>query len=346
MRRAALLVCTVLLAACGGSSPPPALCGGPAAKPQPVAVKPVSRSEWVDRILALGTAKANESVTLTAKTAETVARVNFDDGQIVESGAVLVELTDRAEVAQLKEAQAAFVETEKQYERLLGLVRQGTVTQAQVDQQLAARDSARARMEAIRVRLSDRVVTAPFAGVLGFRAVSPGTLVQPGTVITTLDDVSVIKLDFAVPETFLGALATGQAIEAKSAAWPDREFLGTVRSLDSRVDPVTRSIQVRAEIDNAEGLLKPGMLLNVEVYNRPRQSLSVPEVAVSAIRDRMFVYRVSSDNKAEEVTVTVGSRRRGEVEILEGLAEGDRIITDGLVRVRDGVPVNVVSPAG
>ncbi len=345
MWRSALVLCTLLLGACGGNTPP-AAGGGPAAKPQPVAVQAVRSSEWVDRILALGTAKANESVTLTAKTAETVARVNFEDGQTVEAGAVLVEMTDRAEVALLKEAQAAYVEAQKQYERLQGLVKQGTVTQSQVDQQLAARDTARARTDAIRVRLSDRVVSAPFAGVLGFRAVSPGTFVQPGTVITTLDDVSVIKLDFAVPETFLGALATGQAIEAKSAAWPDREFIGTVRSLDSRVDPVTRSIQVRAEIDNAEGLLKPGMLLSVEVYNRPRQSLSVPEVAVSAVRERMFVYRVSGDGKAEEVTVTVGSRRRGEVEILEGLTEGDRIITEGLVRVRDGVPVNVVSPAG
>jgi membrane fusion protein (multidrug efflux system) len=345
MWRAAVLLCTLLLAACGSNNPPTA-GGGPAGRPQPVAVQTVRSSEWVDRILALGTAKANESVTLTAKTAETVARVNFEDGQIVEAGAVLVELTDRTEVAQLKEAQAAYVEAEKQYQRLLGLAKQGTVTQSQVDQQLAARDAARARVDAIRVRLSDRVVTAPFAGVLGFRSVSQGALVQPGTVITTLDDVSLIKLDFAVPETFLGALATGQTIVAKSAAWPDREFIGTVRSLAPRVDPVTRSIQVRAEIDNAEGLLKPGMLLSVEVYNRPRQSLSVPEVAVSAVRDRMFVYRVSADSKAEEVTVTVGSRRRGEVEILEGLAEGDRVITDGLVRVRDGVPVNVVSPAG
>ena len=168
----------------------------------------------VDRIQALGTARANESVTLTAKTAETVARVNFSDGQSVEAGAVLVELTDRAEVAQLKEAQAAYVETEKQYDRLRGLVKQGTVTQSQVDQQLGARDSARARMEAIRVRLSDRVITAPFAGVLGFRTVSPGALVQPGTVITTLDDVRTIKLDFSVPETFLAALAVGQHIEA------------------------------------------------------------------------------------------------------------------------------------
>lgn len=331
-----------LLAACGGQ--PQAPVGAQAQKPQPVMVHTVAPSEWVDRIQALGTARANESVTLTAKTAETVARVNFSDGQQVEAGAVLVEMTDRAEVALLKEAQAAYSEAAKQYERLRGLVKQGTVTQSQVDQQLAARDSARARMEAIRVRLSDRVVTAPFAGVLGFRSVSPGTLVQPGTVITTLDDITTIKLDFSVPETFLAALAPGQAIDAKSAAYPAQVFKGVVTSLDSRVDPLTRAIVVRAEIPNPERLLKPGMLMHVDVINRPRTSLSVPEVSLSALRERMFVYRVDAQNIAHEVEVRIGSRRTGEVEIVEGLAEGDRVVTDGLVRMRDGIAVNIVAP--
>ena len=342
--RASLLLVPLALVACGGGTSPGAGPGASAAKPQPVVVQAVMRSPWVDRIQALGTTKANESVTLTAKTAETVARVNFTDGQLVEAGAVLVEMTDRTEVAQLKEAQATYVETEKQYERIKGLVQQGTVTQSAVDQQLAARDTARARMDAIRVRLSDRVVTAPFAGVLGFRAVSPGTLVQPGTVITTLDDIRTIKLDFSVPETFLSALAPGQTIEAKSAAYPDVAFNGIVTSLDSRVDPVTRAIVVRAEIPNPERLLKPGMLLSVEVLNHPRESLTIPEISLSALRERMFVYRIDGENIAREVGVTVGGRRKGEVEILEGLNEGDRIVTDGLVRMRDGAPVAIVAP--
>lgn len=340
--KAGLLVVLLALAACDGKAPP-AGPGAGAGKPQPVMVQSVARTPWVDRIQALGTARANESVTLTAKTAETVARVNFSDGQSVEAGAVLVELTDRAEVAQLKEAQAAYVETEKQYDRLRGLVKQGTVTQSQVDQQLGARDSARARMEAIRVRLSDRVITAPFAGVLGFRTVSPGTLVQPGTVITTLDDVRTIKLDFSVPETFLAALAVGQHIEARSAAYPEQAFEGAVSSIDSRVDPITRAIVVRAELPNPKAQLKPGMLLSVELLNHPRESLAVPEVAVSALRERMFVYRVDDQSIAREVNVRIGSRRSGEVEILDGLNEGDRIVTDGLVRMRDGTPVSVVT---
>jgi membrane fusion protein, multidrug efflux system len=340
----AVLLSLVGMAGCSKESAAP---GGAAAaaKPQPVLVQAVVRKAWVDRIEALGTAHANESVTLTAKTAETVARVNFSDGQLVAAGDVLVELTDRTEVAQLKEAQAAFVETDKQYERLRGLVKQGTVTQSQVDQQLGARDSARARTEAIRVRLSDRVITAPFAGVLGFRMVSPGTLVQPGTVITTLDDIRTIKLDFSVPESFLAALAVGQRIEASSTAYPGTAFSGVVSSLDSRVDPVSRAIMVRAEIPNPERLLKPGMLLSVEVLNRPRESLTIPEVSLSALRERAFVFRVGADLIAHEVDVIPGARRSGEVEIVEGLNEGDQIVTDGLVRMREGAPVSIVTDA-
>ncbi|MGE4073432.1 MAG: efflux RND transporter periplasmic adaptor subunit [Lysobacterales bacterium] len=337
-----LSLLALLLGGCGGRPPAASASAG---KPAPVVVQRASSSDWVDRIQALGTAHANESVTLTAKTAETVARVNFSDGQLVAAGDVLVELTDRTEVAQLKEAQAAFVEAEKQYQRLLGLVKQGTVTQSQVDQQLAARDSARARSDAIRVRLSDRVITAPFAGVLGFRMVSPGTLVQPGTVITTLDDIRTIKLDFSVPETFISALGVGQRIEARSSAYPERVFEGVVSSLDSRVDPISRAIMVRAELPNPERLLKPGMLLGVEVLNRPRVSLTVPEVSVSALRERAFVYRIDDALTAHEVEVRIGARRSGEVEILEGLNEGDQIVTEGLVRMRDGAKVQLVSDA-
>ncbi len=338
-----LSLLVLLLGACGDR--PPAAAASAAGKPVPVVVQRATSSDWVDRIQALGTAHADESVTLTAKTAETVARVNFSDGQMVAAGDVLVELTDRTEVAQLKEAQAAFVEAEKQYQRLLGLVKQGTVTQSQVDQQLAARDSARARSDAIRVRLSDRVITAPFAGVLGFRMVSPGTLVQPGTVITTLDDIRTIKLDFSVPETFISALAVGQRIEARSSAYPERVFEGVVSSLDSRVDPISRAIMVRAELPNPERLLKPGMLLGVEVLNRPRTSITVPEVSVSALRERAFVYRIDDALTAQEVEVRIGARRSGEVEILEGLNAGDQVVTEGLVRMRDGARVHLVSDA-
>lgn len=346
MRRWLLLALCAgfVLSGCGSTDNGPggARLGGGGAVP--VTVVPVREIEWVDYIKALGTARAKESVTLTAKVTETVERVNFSDGAIVEAGAILVELTGRAELAALREAQATSTEASRLYERNVELSKQRTVSESVLDTQRAARDGAKARADAIRARLGDRVISAPFAGELGFRRVSPGTLVTPGTEITTLDDTTVIKLDFSVPESFFSALAVGQAIKATSVAYPGREFDGTISSLDSRVDPLTRAIIVRALIPNRERLLRPGMLLSVDVLNRPRQASLVPELAVSAVGDRQFVYRVGADKLARQVVVLTGARRDGMVEIVDGLAAGDRVVTDGLVRMRDGIKVDVITP--
>jgi membrane fusion protein (multidrug efflux system) len=337
-----LLAASALLSACGSSEAP-----GGRGEPQavPVVAVAVERKPWIDAIQALGTAQANESVSITAKVTETVARVAFEDGDHVEAGQVLVALTDRAEVAQLEEAQAAYVEAERQYQRTEDLVRQGMLNVSALDQQTAARDAARARMDGIRARLADRVITAPFAGVLGLRRVSTGTLVTPGTVITTLDDISSIKLDFSLPETFLGSVAPGQKIVARAAAFPDRAFEGRVASLDSRVDPVTRAITVRAEVANPDLLLRPGMLLTVSVFSAPRDSLVVPELALVQVGARHFLFRIDEAERARQVEVRVGARRAGEVEVLSGIAEGDLIVVEGTVRLRDGSRVSIVDPA-
>lgn len=329
------------LAGCGNDSAPPQR--GPA--PAVVTTTTVSSAPWNDAIEALGTAQANESVTLTAKVTETVDRVNFDDGDLASTGQVLVDLSGRAEVAQLEEEHAAYKEAQKQLERQSELVKQGTIARSQMDTQVAARDAARARMDAIRARLSDRVITAPFDGVLGFRRVSPGTLVTPGTEIATLDDISVIKLDFPIPETFLGNVAPGQKVEASSAAWPEARFEGTVRAIDSRVDPVTRAVTVRAEIPNPEARLRPGMLLTVRLLRPERQALVIPEIALLQVGAKSFVYRVGADDTVEQVAVKTGARRRGEVEIVEGLADGERIVVEGTIKLRPGTPIAESKPA-
>lgn len=300
----------------------------------------VSAVEWVDDIEALGTTQANESVTLTAKVTETVERVNFEDGDVVENGAVLVELTGKGEVAALKEAQAAYSEAQKQFERLDGLVKQGTVPRSQMDTQLGMRDQMRARMDAIRARLSDRVITAPFAGVLGFRQVSPGTLVTPGTTITTLDDVRTLKLDFSVPETFLGAIELGAGIVARTGAYPGEAFAGEVRSIDSRVDPLTRAVTVRAHLENPGLKLKPGMLLTVRLRTPPRTTLALDEIALMQTGSQAFVYRIDADSTAQRINVRIGARKAGKVEILDGLAAGDRVVSEGVVKLRPGLKVS------
>jgi membrane fusion protein, multidrug efflux system len=338
-RALATLGALLLLAGCGGDAAPAPAGGRPPGKPAQVTVTAAAAKPWSDTLEALGTAKANESVTLTAKVTETVDRVNFADGDLVEAGQVLVDLSGRAEVAGLEEARAAYKEAEQQYKRQAELVGAGTIARSQLDTQVALRDAALARMQAIRARLADRVITAPFAGVLGFRQVSPGTLVTPGTVIATLDDVSRIKLDFTVPETFLAAIAPKQRIRARSVAFPDRPFEGEVTSIDSRVDPATRAVQVRAEIPNPDALLRPGMLLTVTLFRPEREAIVVPELALVQIGRKAFVYVVKPDSTVQQRVVTTGSRRRGEVEIAEGLAAGERIVVEGTVKLRDGAKV-------
>lgn len=294
-----------------------------------------------DTIEALGTAQANESVTLTAKVTDTVSSVEFEDGVYVESGAVLIQLTNREEQALLAEARANLDDAESQLRRVENLADKGLTSESELDVSRSRAAAAEARLETIVARLSDRLIRAPFSGVLGFRQVSPGTLIAPYTPITTLDDISIIKLDFTVPETFFGAMQPGARVLAKSVSYPDREFEGVVRTVGSRVDPVTRAIQVRAHIPNEETALRPGMLLTVRVVMAERPALVVPENAVFQVQNRAYVFRVGPDMVAREQEIEIGERWFGIVEVRTGLKEGDRIVVEGIVKLRDGARVRV-----
>lgn len=333
-----LVLACLALAACKGSEPAKTAQQAPPAK---VTAQVVESKPWSDVIEALGTAQANESITLTAKITETVRKVNFSDGQAVAAGDVLVELSAGQQVAQLKDAQAMARDADRQYQRQQDLVQQGTVSKALFDTATAARDSNSAKVDAIRAQLADRVITAPFGGVLGLRRVSPGTLVTPGTEITTLDDIDVIKLDFSVPETLLGALQTGQDVQATTAAWPERQWDGKITSIDSRVDTASRSVLVRAEVRNPERVLRPGMLLAVQVFRAPRAALVLPEIALVQVGTESFVFRIKPDSSVEQVRIVTGARRRGEIEVREGLQAGDRVVVDGTVKLRSGARVAV-----
>ena len=333
----------LMLAGCAGESAEQA--ARPAVAPVAVVTEAVAQGPWIDTIEALATARANESVVLTAKVTETVVRVNFSDGDLVEEGQLLVDLSGRAEVAALEEAQAAYTESLKAYERQVDLVAQGTLSKSTLDSLVASRDAAKARMEAIRARLADRVIAAPVAGVLGFRQVSPGTLVTPGTAIATLDDIQPIKLDFSVPETAMASVASGQRIVARSAAYPDRRFEGTVSVVGSRVDPVTRAVTVRAEVANDDRTLRPGMLLTVQLALPERTTLSVPEISLIQVGSAQSVFTVGADGQAKQVAVRAGARRQGRVEIVEGLSPGERVVVEGIVKLRNGTPVTEAAPA-
>jgi membrane fusion protein (multidrug efflux system) len=309
--------------------------------PVTVVAEPIQPEPLTVVIEALGTARANESVTLTASLNETVRRVNFEDGDYVEKGTILVELSSEEESAQLAEARANLDEARRQLARLEDLDARGIAATSDVDLARSAAEAAEARLNSVIARLDDRLIRAPFSGVLGFREVSPGTMLMAGTAITTIDDVAQIKLDFTVPETALGLMQQGGRIVARSASWGDREFTGTIRAVGSRVDPVTRAVVVRALMPNDDRALRPGMLLTVNIVTEERDALMVPERVIVQVGDDAFVYVIGEDNVANRRTVELGKRQAGNVEIVTGLVPGDRVIMQGIIKLRDGAPVQL-----
>jgi membrane fusion protein (multidrug efflux system) len=316
--------------------------GGRGPRTVPVVVEQPADYEFVDRIEALGTAGSNESIIVSAQVTETVSRVYFEDGQVVAKGDVLVELTSREESAQLDEVRANLGEAKRQYERAAEMSRNGTLSDAQLDVRTTARAAAQARLEELRARMHDRLIRAPFAGVLGMRSVSPGTLVQPGDMITTLDDIDVIKIDFAVPERFLSVLLPGLKVRSTTAAYPDRVFKGTVRTIDTRVDPETRSVRVRADLPNPGHALRPGMLVAVELTANRQTRLAIPEESIVPIGERRFVFVVNSETSADRIELTTGRRANGLVEVVAGLAGDERVVIEGGSMLSPGSVVKIV----
>lgn len=337
---AAPLLAALALAACGGND----VAGAARAGAATVTTTLVAEEPWSDTIDALGTVAARESIVVTAKVSETVDRVHFESGDVVEQGAVLVTLSGNQQQAALNAAEAAATEAERLYLRQEQLAGQRLISTAMLDAQRATRDAARARVAEIRANLGDRSIRAPFAGVLGIRRVSPGALVQPGTEIASLDDVSQVYVDFPVPEVQLANLAAGQRLTGRSSAWPGRDFDGEVSMVGSRVDPNTRAVTVRGTFPNADRALRPGMLVRVRLDRPARRALVVPEIAVVQVGRDSFAWRVRDDQTVEQVRIGIGARVAGRAEVVDGLADGDRIVVDGTGKLRPGMEVTDVAP--
>ncbi len=315
----------------------------PSPTPPGVIVAEVRLVQFADRVEAIGTLAANESVALTANVTEMISAIHFDDGDRVEVGQVLVEMTSGEEHAQLKEARATVTEARRQYQRIQSMEAEGTAAKSLLDQRLREWETARARLAAIESRLADRLVKAPFAGVLGLRDLSVGALVQPGDLITTLDDDAVMKLEFPVPATYLDVLKPGLEVIATTRAFAGQIFKGRVKSVSSRVDPSTRAVRVRALLPNPDRTLKPGMLMLVELLKNPRETLIIPEEALVPLGEQQFVFVVNKVNEAVRTEIKIGSRRPGEVEVVNGLQAGDKVITHGTLKVKPGKPVTIIA---
>lgn len=338
-----LIIAILSLAACSGGDEK-------RERPTPlVTTAAVIEHQFADRYAAVGNANANEQVSVRAPVTERITRLGFSDGAFVQRGQVLAVLAQGQETASLASAQARVTEAEKQLARIAELHRRGFATNAALEAETANAASARAAANEAGASVGDRVVRAPFSGQVSLRRISVGAVVSAGDEIATVSDLSSIKLDFTIPETMLANVSRGQAITAKAAAYPDMLFSGRIEAIDPVVNAQTRTATLRAIIPNRGGTLKPGMLLTVTISSNPRTALAVPELALVREGDTSFVYTLDAKQKAKRIPVKTGARDGNLVEILEGLKAGDRIVSEGVVKLSDGAQVRTKaagSPAG
>jgi membrane fusion protein (multidrug efflux system) len=319
--------------------------GGAGGRSVVVAAAVVGRAPFANKIDVLGVAKGRQSVTITSNTTELITGVHFKDGARVAKGQVLVDLKALEQTANLAQAQATLDLAQLNYDRWKNLGEQGIASSASVDQHRATYAQAKANMEAARSRMGDRVIRAPFSGVVGLSDVAPGSLINPGTPIVSLDDVSVMRVDFEVPDRFMPVLRDGLPIMAHPDSYPNMTVAGRIAKLDSRIDEKTRSITARAELPNRDGKLKPGMLMRVSVEEGVRQAVAAPEAAVLFEADDAFVFVLTKQSPDRIVVVRravrTGERQNGLVEITEGLNPGEQIVAEGVNRIQDGQAVSV-----
>lgn len=320
--------------------------GGPAATQ--VIVATAYMDKFVDTVEAIGTLRANETITLASTVTDTVTAVNFVDGQRVAKGDILVEMTSGEEKALLDQQKALVNEAYKQLERTRDLAKSGAASSSVLDERQRQYTSAKAGLSALQSRLEDYIIVAPFSGILGLRNISPGALLQPGTKITTLDDDTVMKLDFSVPSIFLPTLQPGVEIAAHATGF-NEEFKGEVAAIDSQVDVATRSVVVRAVIPNPDGKLKPGLLMTVELLKNPRDSVTIPETAIIPEGRKHFVFVVNEGENgsvAEKREIVIGARRPGDVEVVDKLKAGEKVIVQGTMMAQNGRPVKITAEQG
>lgn len=340
--RPAVAISSLLMAFSIHAQPPKA----GAEKPVDVIVQPVTSQSLQTTIEALGNLRANESIELTSNVTKTVTRIHFEDGQRVAKGHLLVEMTSAEESALLDEARINADEAKKQLDRVVALEKSGAASQSLLDQRIREYETARSRYYATESRLKDLVLIAPFSGVVGLRNISVGALVSPGDVITTLNDDHKMKLDFTVPAIYLRSLAVGLPIVAQSRDLGDKVFQGEVFSIDNQIDEVTRSIKVRALLDNKDHELKQGMLMRVDMKTAKRSALVISESALVPVGSNNFVFVIKTqgpDAVIERRKIIIGERLAGAVEVLDGLTVDEKVVTHGLQKIRAGQKVTIMS---
>jgi len=316
----------------------------PKSKPAglPVKAAPVAIGTVTQDVTAVGTLLADESVVIRPEVAGRLAAIHFNEGQVVASGARLVSL-DAAEVqAQLAASRADERLTEQRADRASELFKKNFISQQALDDAREAYKKAAAQRQENEARVAKTEIRAPFAGTVGLRQVSAGAYLKAGEDIVRLDKIDVMKLDFRVPEGYLGKLRRDQPVAVRVDAFPGEPFPGRVYAVETAVDERTRTVQLRGRVENKGARLRPGMFARVTLeLGSNDKALLVPEQAIVPRVGRNFVFRVF-EGRAVLTEVALGSRRPGQVEVVKGLKAGELVVTDGQLKLQDGMPVAVV----
>ena len=324
------------VAAAPGSAP-----AGPAAAAQrPVAVEValVQAVDFSDEVSAVGSLKASESVILRPEVSGRVVRIGFRDGAVVGQGDLLIALDAAIQDAELAQAQANLGLAQASYRRNQELLDKKFISQQALDASGATLKVQEAAVQLAEAKAAKMRIRAPFRGVIGLRDVSVGSYVKEGEVLVNIEDISSLRVDFRLAESYLGRLAAGQSLELSSDALPGQRFTARVEAIDPQIDPNGRSIAVRARLDNSAGKLRPGMFVRVRLaFGERKGVLMLPEEAIVPGAKASVFKQV--DGKAERVVVRLGVRRDAMVEVVEGLAAGDVIVTAGQMKLRPGAPI-------
>jgi len=317
---------------------------------QTVSTAKAQFTEWQGEFQAVGTLRAVRGADLAPELPGLITAIHFQSSQEVAEGAPLVQLNNDSDVAKLQSLMAAVELAEANYDRDQKQLAIQAVSQAVVDADAANLKSAKAQVAEQRALVAKKLVRAPFSGRLGIRAVDVGQYVNAGTKLVTLQALDPVYVDFFAPQKSLGRIALGQKIVLKTDAFQGQQFPGEVSSIDPKVDPATRNVQVRATVRNAKRSLLPGMFATVVIASGgPQRFLTLPQTAVSynPFGDTVFVVEESKgkDDKpallAQQKFVTTGEARGDQVAILSGIKEGDTVVTAGQIKLRSGFPVVV-----
>lgn len=321
----------------------PVVAAPPARPPQPVETTTAQRGALKTHIQASGSLSSNEAVMIRPEIAGRVAVIHFTEGGWVEKGTVLFTLDQNELRARAAESEAQLQLAKVNLDRATELLKKSLISQQQYDETFAKHNVAQAQVTVDQERLKKTVLRAPFSGYIGLRKVSPGDYVQPGQDLVEVVDTRTIKVDFHVPEIYLAQLRPGLAVTLHSDAYPNKTFNGKIYAVAPEASVTSRSVAVRARIDNHDKLLRGGLFAQVEIILQSRNDvLLIPEQALWPIGNQQNVYKVV-DGKAQLTPVTIGQRHNGSVEIRDGIQDGDQIITAGQMKIMPGAAVMPLS---